>query len=170
MEASIITSLGTCKLVIPLSESTIAISGPLAKHFSISASISERLFSSSSEILFKTLPKPLLAFTPNCSKVSACLSKTSAKKTFTACPNMMGSDTFIMVAFKCNENKTPCCFASLICSAKKARKALTLIREESITSPACNGVLCFKTVSPSAVFKTILTSSSASITTDCSLE
>ena len=40
MEASMITSLGTCKFVMPLSELTIAKSGPLLIAFAKSASIS----------------------------------------------------------------------------------------------------------------------------------
>jgi hypothetical protein len=37
----------------------------------------------------------------------ACFSNTSAKNTRTAWPNMIGSETFIMVAFRCSENSTP---------------------------------------------------------------
>ena len=40
----------------------------------------------------------------------------SLKKTFTAWPKMMGSETFIMVAFMCSENSTPSALAAAICS------------------------------------------------------
>ena len=41
---------------------------------------------------------------------------------------MTGSETFIIVAFRCSEKSTPFSFASAICSAKKDRRAETLMR------------------------------------------
>ena len=40
---------------------------------------------------------------------------------------MIGSDTFIIVAFRCRESSTPFALASAICLAKKSRKARLLI-------------------------------------------
>ena len=50
-------------------------------------------------------------------------SNTSAKKARTAWPKMIGSETFIIVAFRCSENSTPCSLASAICSARNASSA-----------------------------------------------
>ena len=36
---------------------------------------------------------------------------------------MIGSETFIIVAFRCSENRTPCALASAICSARNASSA-----------------------------------------------
>ena len=43
IDASTMTSLGTCRLVMPLSESTIAMAGPSSKPFSTAASMASRL-------------------------------------------------------------------------------------------------------------------------------
>ena len=51
-------------------------------------------------IFARTSPNPSFTFTPNFSTVAPCRAKTSSKKTRTACPNMIGSDTFIIVAFR----------------------------------------------------------------------
>ena len=51
-------------------------------------------------------------------------------------PNMIGSETFIIVAFRCSENSTPCAFASSICASTKRDSACALITAASITSPA----------------------------------
>ena len=53
-------------------------------------------------------PKPLLRLTPSRRNVSACFSSTSAKKTDTAWPKRIGSETFIIVALRWTENSTPC--------------------------------------------------------------
>ncbi len=59
---------------------------------------------------------------------------------------MIGSETFIIVAFRCRENRTPRCLASATCSARNERNAETLITVESITSPASSGNSVFSTV------------------------
>ena len=63
-----------------------------------------------------------------------------------AWPTIIGSETFIMVASRCNDNKIPLFFASAICSCKYWRKALQLIIVASTTSPFCRGLLAFNTV------------------------
>ena len=41
----------------------------------------------------------------------------------TACPKMIGSDTFIIVALRCSENSTPLALASAICAVRKSTSA-----------------------------------------------
>ena len=50
-----------------------------------------------------------------------------------------------MVALRCTENSTASRFAASICSARKARKALRLMTEASMISPAIKGVFAFST-------------------------
>ena len=131
IDASMMTSEGTCKFVIPLSESTIYIGGRDAMQASISATIaalpSTRAIRS---------PRPELGFTPKFAIASPCFSKTGARNAFTACPKMIGSETFIIVAFMCNENSVPSAFVFSISSARKASKALPLMNVASTTVPA----------------------------------
>ncbi len=107
MEASIMMSLGTCKFVIPRSESTIAKSGPSVKHFCISASTAVFTSGASPFNPLNRLPKPLFASMPACANSAPNLSKTDLKNALTQWPKIMGSETFIMVAFICSENNTP---------------------------------------------------------------
>ncbi len=53
---------------------------------------------------------------------------------------MIGSETFIMVAFRCRDSSTSCCLASAICASKNSRRAFLLITLASITSPAFSAV------------------------------
>ena len=59
---------------------------------------------------------------------------------------MIGSETFIMVAFMCKENNTPFSFASFIWSSRKVVKAVLLMKVASITSSASRGNFSFRTV------------------------
>ena len=59
---------------------------------------------------------------------------------------MIGSETFIIVAFKCTESNNPFAFASAISFAANSFKAFKLNTDESIISPAFNGEAAFKTV------------------------
>jgi len=47
---------------------------------------------------------------------------------------MIGSETFIIVAFMCSEKSTPCAFASSICSARKVCSLATLMRASRLTN------------------------------------
>ena len=76
IEASTITSLGTCRLVMPRSESTMASPGRSSR-----CGISVPLGSA---------PSPSLGFQPGAFR--------SGKNVLTAWPKMIGSDTFIIVA------------------------------------------------------------------------
>ena len=65
IEASIMTLLGTCKLVMPLSESTIASGGRSLYKLSISETIAFFLFSGRSFIFVYRSPIPFLSLTPS---------------------------------------------------------------------------------------------------------
>ncbi|MNF06494.1 hypothetical protein D3C80_2064530 [compost metagenome] len=70
---------------------------------------------------------------------------------------MIGSETFIIVAFKCADNKTPAALVSAISFATNAFKAERLSAELSITSPAFKGAKPFNSVTaPSAATNSIL--------------
>jgi hypothetical protein len=71
------TSLGTCRLVMPLSESTMASAGRVAYTALMSASISARLSAASVWIFLKRSPSPMFGLTPACFSAAACFSKTS---------------------------------------------------------------------------------------------
>ena len=77
IEASIMTLLGTCKLVIPLSESTIASGGRSLYKLSISETIAFFLFSGRSFIFVYRSPIPFLSLTPSSSRVFAYFLKIS---------------------------------------------------------------------------------------------
>ena len=112
MEASMITSEGTCRLVMPLRESTMASSGRDAYAAAMSASIAVRCSAGSVAIFASTSPKPLFSFTLSALKVAPCLAHTSLKNTVTAWPNRMGSEIFIMVALRCSDASTPSALAA----------------------------------------------------------
>ena len=98
IELSMMISLGTCRFVIPLSLSTIARAGRVARislYFAITLSFIG-LFS----ILANRSFSPLLAFTPRFFSCSPNSLNSSAKNTLTKCPNITGSLTFIIVAFR----------------------------------------------------------------------
>ena len=171
IDASMMMSLGTCRLVMPLSESTIARSGPDSNAASKAASISARWSAGNDSSATSTPPRPLFGLAPAARNTSPYFAKTSAKKTSTAWPKMIGSETFIIVAFMCNENSTPRSLASATCSARNDRNADTLITVESITSPASSGNSGFRTVtSPPGATCSIRTSVGASTVTDCSFD
>ena len=53
---------------------------------------------------------------------------------------MIGSDTFIIVALRWTENRTPCSLASATCARRNASRAARRITAASSTSPASTGV------------------------------
>ena len=65
----------------------------------------------------------------------AVLLKTGANHARRPWPKMIGSETFIMVAFMCSENSTPLSLARRLARRKEVNEAL-LMKEESTTSPA----------------------------------
>ena len=50
---------------------------------------------------------------------SPCSANSSGKNACTAWPKMIGSETFIIVAFRCTENSTPSALARAICVAQE---------------------------------------------------
>ena len=79
IEASMMMSLGTWRLVMPRSESTIARLGPAAITSAIVCSISARCSAGSSAITDSTLPQPLSGSAPAASSTSPKRSNTGAK-------------------------------------------------------------------------------------------
>ncbi len=107
IDASMITSLGAWRFVMPRAESTIASGGPLSYAASIACSIAPRCSSGSASIAFSSAPSPSFGLTPADFSASPYSSNTSAKYARTACPKMIGSDTRIIVVFRWTENSTP---------------------------------------------------------------
>ena len=139
IEASTITSLGTCRLVIPRSESTIASVGPLLVG-ALDRGL-DRLALVVGEALERAEDAGQAVVRARAGRASAspCSANTSAKNARTAWPKMIGSETFIIVAFRCSEKRTPCALASAICSARKASSARRRMTAPSKISPASTG-------------------------------
>ncbi len=98
------TSLGTCRLVMPRSESTMARSGPASRPRSMAALISAP--SSSESRPERMAPRPLEADRPASASWTPYFSKTSGRNVSTAWPKRIGSETFIIVALRWTENST----------------------------------------------------------------
>ena len=77
IEASTITSLGTCRLVMPLSEFTIASAGRSAYSAAMSASTCARTPASSCGRRAYRSPMPLFGLKPIVLSASACLARAS---------------------------------------------------------------------------------------------
>mmetsp|Transcript_18598 Transcript_18598/g.46635 ORF Transcript_18598/g.46635 Transcript_18598/m.46635 type:complete len:298 (+) Transcript_18598:1467-2360(+) len=136
----------------------------------MSASTSARRAASGrSAILSYTSARPLLGLTLRRAKRSACFSKTSLKKTVTMWPNMMGSETFIMVALRCTEKRTPLALASSISAATKSRSFATSRRAASMTSPSWSSTRGLRTVTaPSSATISMRTAPAAGTTWESS--
>src|SRR5690625_1326745 len=168
IEASIMTSEGTCRLVIPRSESTIAISGPWASAASKAARISAP-FSRFSRPA-KIPPSPSLADSPAAASSSPYLANTSAKNALTVWPKMIGSETFIIVAFRCTEKRMPSSFARATCALRNSCSAAASIFVASTISPSSTGIASRSTVISLPACSSTRRVSSPSIITDCSFE
>ena len=82
---------------------------------------------------------------------------------------MIGSDTFIIVALRCTENRTPRSLASATCSRRNVSSAARRMTAASITSPARTGVRSLSTVvCPSAPTCSMRTAPSAATVVDVS--
>ncbi len=118
-----------------------------------------------------TLARPLLGLAPIRSRVAPCSAKTSAKKVRTAWPKMIGSETFIIVALRCSEKRTPLSWASSSWAARKSHSCLRLITVASRISPASSATGGRSSVTePSSATWRRVTSVGASTVTDRSLE
>jgi hypothetical protein len=169
IEASTMTSLGTCRFVMPLSESTIASAGPSAMPWSKAALISSPLGSWSRPA--RMPPSPLLGLRPAASRSAPYCSNTAGKNAFTTWPKMIGSETFIMVALRCTENSTPSDLARSTWAARNSSSAAALMTVPSTISPARTGKASLSVVVvPSASTSWIEIVVSSSMTTDFSFE
>ena len=136
----------------------------------MSASIASRCAAGSVAIFPTMSPKPFFTSTPSLASVAACLSKTGLKKTCTACPKMIGSETFIIVAFKCKEKSRFSARAASTCAVKNAMSAFLLRKVPSRISPSRSFSPSFRTVTaPSAATCSIRTLVALPIVTDFSL-
>ena len=81
-------------------------------------------------------PRPSFGLRPAAARSAPYAAKVFGKNARTAWPKMIGSETFIMVAFRCTEKSTPSDLARAICAVRNARSAATCITEASTTSPA----------------------------------
>jgi hypothetical protein len=169
MDASTMTSLGTCRLVMPRSESTMANGGPSASSASKEARMASPSGTDPSPA--KMPPSPSLARRPAAASVSPYRANVFGKNARTAWPKMIGSDTFIIVALRCTENRTPSALALAIWAVKKARSGATRITEASTTSPASTGTAARSTVvRPSAPASSMRSAPAAATTADRSVE
>ena len=117
------------------------------------------------------LPRPLFGLSPAAARSSPYRSNTSGRKARTTWPKMIGSETFIMVAFRCTENSTPSALARAICAARNSSSAATCMAVASTTSPASTGTDSLSTVvEPSSPTSSIRSDPSLSITAEVSLE
>ncbi|KAG1437083.1 hypothetical protein G6F55_014120 [Rhizopus delemar] len=83
---------------------------------------------------------------------------------------MTGSETFIIVAFRCTENSTPVARASSSWACRKDFSLAVDSTAASMISPALTGGFSFSTVFvPSAAVSSILTSPASAIRADFSV-
>lgn len=93
------------------------------------------------------------------------------KKARTTWPKMIGSETFIIVALRCTENRTPSALALAICAVRNSRSAATCRTEASTTSPARTGTDSRRTVVvPSAAASSMRRVPGSAMTADFSVE
>jgi hypothetical protein len=117
------------------------------------------------------LARPSFGLMPASSRVAPCSANSAGKNASTACPKMIGSDTFIIVALRCRENRTPLAFASAICSVRNASSARLLMTVASMTSPSSTGVVAFSTVTvPSSAMCSMRTPPAASTVVERSFD
>jgi hypothetical protein len=84
---------------------------------------------------------------------------------------MIGSETFIIVALRCSENRTPLALASAICSARNASSAARRMTAESTISPSCTSRPSLRTVtSPPDPTCSMRSVSAPGMVTDVSVE
>ena len=163
------TSLGTWRLVIPLSELTIARRGPSARPFSKAALISAPFGRASSPP--RMPPRPLLGDRPAAARSAPYAAKTSGKNARTTWPKMIGSETFIIVALRWTEKRTPSSLARAIWARRKSSSAATRMTVASTTSPSRTGRASLRTVVvPSAATWRMVRVSSAGRTTERSVD
>ena len=143
------TSDGTCRFVMPRSESTIARRGPAAIPASTAALIASP--SGSFAAASSSAPRPSLGLMSAAAKTSPNSSNTAGRNARTTWPKMIGSETFIIVALRCTENRTSSAAARAIWASRNSCSAATCIAVASTISPASTGTDSRSTVDePSA--------------------
>lgn len=84
---------------------------------------------------------------------------------------MIGSETFIIVALRCTENRTPSALARATCAVRNSRSAATRSTEASTTSSAWTGTDSRSTVvEPSSPLSSMRRVPSWAMTADFSVE
>ena len=113
---------------------------------------------------------PSFGLKPAAFSAVPCCSNSSGKNAWTAMPNMIGSETFIIVALRCRENSTPWALASAIWVVRNATSARLLMTAPSMISPARTGSSGLRTVTvPSVATCSMRSVSAASRVTEVSL-
>ncbi len=116
-------------------------------------------------------PRPSFGVRPALASTSPYRAKVFGKKARTTWPKMIGSETFIIVAFRCTENRTPSALARATCAVRNSRSAATRSTEASTTSSFFTGTDSRSTVVvPSSPTSSIRRAPSSAITTDFSVE
>ena len=115
-------------------------------------------------------PKPLLTLTPSFSNCGPNSSNTLAKYALTQWPKMMGSETFIMVAFRCREKRMSAFLALANSRSRNLRSSLTDMKVASTTSPAATWTSFMRVTFPSLSTCSMCRVESVSMVTDFSLE
>ena len=124
IEASTMMSLGTWRLVMPRSESTIARLGPAAHHLGDRPlDLLPLLGRELGDHGQHAAPAVVGVGAGRLEHVAEAARTPARSRRCTACPNRIGSDTFIIVALRWTENSTPCRRASSTCSARNAVRA-----------------------------------------------
>ncbi len=137
IEASTMTSDGTCRLVMPRSESTIARRGPAASPACTASLIASP--SGSAPAAASRLPRPSFGLMSAPRSTSPNSSNRAGRNVWTTWPKMIGSDTFIIVALRCTEYSTSSALARSIWAARNSRRSATCMTVASTTSPASTG-------------------------------
>ena len=156
---------------MPFESSTMASSGPSSSPCSTASAMALPFSPPSFSAPERMLARPLLGSSPASRSTSPCSANSLGKNACTAWPKMIGSETFIIVAFRCSEKSTPSSLARAICSRRNDCRAAVSMKVASMTSPASTGTDSLSTsVSPSAGTSSMRSEPSFSITVDFSLE
>lgn len=116
-------------------------------------------------------PRPSFGVRPAAASTSPYLANVFGKKARTTWPKMIGSETFIIVAFRCTENRTSSALARATWAVKNSRSAATRMTAASTTSPARTGTDSRSTVVvPSSPASSMRSEPASPITTDFSVE
>ena len=137
MEASTITSLGTCRLVMPLSELTIASCGAGGVGGGDVGLDGGLLVGGERGDLGEEVAEAVVQIDAERGEGGGVLGEEIGKNTRTTWPKMIGSETFIIVALRWTEKRTPSALALAICCGEEGDERGFLRRTvASMISPA----------------------------------